>query len=451
LATALLAGCGGHDSKFKGSTTAPVTTAPVNTNNGATTTLDVAAVPSATQARVGPDIVALALSLTVAGSNPAEVSSLSVAARGTLDESTGLGGLKLVGDDNQNGQIDAGEPVLATVAAPAFAVNDGSVSLALAQPIQIAPGASLRLLVAVDASATGAAAAAKVGKTIELQLVAAGDLVATAQSQPLAPQGSFPLSGGPITLFLHDHLLISEVVTQPTTSEYVELFNPTAAAIDLSNYYLTDHTVATAPIARYHLLPTGTGFAPASTTFDVMVRFPAGATIPSGGCVVVALDGTTFQTAFSKAPEFVLRNPVGAAQQMLQWSGTAWTPTAVPAVSGTTAWSFLSNTTEPVLLIHWNGQSDLVQDVDYVFWGNTAATNSQPDKTGLSVDGPDADTAPSSYLPDTAPATQMTRTAPAPPATGPSGSCSPRPERARPPATGSPGTTRRRSPGPRPS
>ena len=64
-----------------------------------------------------------------------------------------VGTLKLVGDDNQNGLVDAGEPVLASVAAPAFAQDDGSVSVALTQPIQIAPGAKLNLLVAVIARA----------------------------------------------------------------------------------------------------------------------------------------------------------------------------------------------------------------------------------------------------------------------------------------------------------
>ena len=43
-----------------------------------------------------------------------------------------------------------------------------------------------------------------------------------------------------------DHVLLSEIVVTPTEGEYVEIHNPTAGAIDLSDYYLTDATYAQA-------------------------------------------------------------------------------------------------------------------------------------------------------------------------------------------------------------
>ena len=51
-------------------------------------------------------------------------------------------------------------------------------------------------------------------------------------------------------------------------------------------------------------------------------------------------------------------------------------------------------------LFFWDGSSDLVQDVDLVNLGTPSSTNDIGDKTGLSVDGPDAGTVASTYLPD---------------------------------------------------
>jgi hypothetical protein len=56
-------------------------------------------------------------------------------------------------------------------------------------------------------------------------------------------------------------------------------------------------------------------------------------------------------------------------------------------------------------LFHWDGESDLVQDVDIVQWSNSGPNFStvSPNKTGVPVDGPDPDAVASVYLPDTAP------------------------------------------------
>jgi predicted extracellular nuclease len=51
------------------------------------------------------------------------------------------------------------------------------------------------------------------------------------------------------------------------------------------------------------------------------------------------------------------------------------------------------------VLYYWDGQSDLVTDIDYVVWGDKAEA---VDKTGVALDGPDADTDASTYQADTA-------------------------------------------------
>src|SRR5437870_5090318 len=38
-----------------------------------------------------------------------------------------------------------------------------------------------------------------------------------------------------------DHVLISEISVTPAAAEFIEIYNPTAAAVDLTNYYLSDN------------------------------------------------------------------------------------------------------------------------------------------------------------------------------------------------------------------
>ena len=72
-----------------------------------------------------------------------------------------------------------------------------------------------------------------------------------------------------------DHLLITEVVLQPTEAEFVEIYNPTDAAVALDDYYLAD-------VPSYYLVPAGLRVVASS---DFVVRFPAGASLggPAGG------------------------------------------------------------------------------------------------------------------------------------------------------------------------
>jgi hypothetical protein len=63
----------------------------------------------------------------------------------------------------------------------------------------------------------------------------------------------------------------------------------------------------------------------------------------------------------------------------------------------------ITNSGEVVILYYWDGLSDLVMDGDYVVWGDKVEA---VDKTGISIDGPDADTLQSTYLDDTAIASQ---------------------------------------------
>ena len=58
----------------------------------------------------------------------------------------------------------------------------------------------------------------------------------------------------------------------------------------------------------------------------------------------------------------------------------------------------LTNGGEFTVLYWWNGLTDLVTDIDYAVWGDQ---DEAVDKTGVSIDGPDADALPTAYLADT--------------------------------------------------
>ena len=173
----------------------------------------------------------------------------------------------------------------------------------------------------------------------------------------------------PALLFAQNHLLISEIQVDPTDQEFIEIFNPNPYSLSLDNYYLSDYNT-------YYQIVAGTY---TSASSDFLVRFPAGTTIDSAGVLVVATSGQNFS---------------GAADFEILDNSTI--PTMDSVYVGATA--SLSNQ-EMVILFHWDGQSDLVQDVDYAMWGTFPA--SFVDKSGVSIDGPDAGTDPSTYKNDT--------------------------------------------------
>jgi predicted extracellular nuclease len=185
-------------------------------------------------------------------------------------------------------------------------------------------------------------------------------------------------------------LLLSEIVVTPTGGEFIEIHNPTAAAIDLTDVYLTDATFAGGGTYYYNLVTGanagGGGFG------DFLARFPSGASIASGEFQTVALAGSAaFTGEYGIAPNYELFEDGAVADAV---------PDMVEALPGSiNGQGGLSNDGEVVILFTWDGASDLVADLDYAVWGDKAEA---VDKTGISVDGPDGDAVASAYLDDTA-------------------------------------------------
>jgi len=184
-------------------------------------------------------------------------------------------------------------------------------------------------------------------------------------------------------------LLLTEIVVSPTQGEFVEIHNPGDTAVDLSDVYLTDATYAGGGTYYYNIVTGanagGGGFA------DFHARFPDGATIDPGEYQTIALAGSdAFSNTYGIAPTYELYEDGD-------------TPDGVPDMREALPGSInnqggLSNAGEVVILYYWDGQTDLVTDLDYVLWGDK---DEAVDKTGVSIDGPDADEISSTYLADT--------------------------------------------------
>lgn len=167
-------------------------------------------------------------------------------------------------------------------------------------------------------------------------------------------------------------LLLTEVVLAPSTGEFLEIANPNAQPVDLSTYYVAD-------AGLYFRIPGG---APVLDTADFIARFPAGASIPGKGVITVALDtAAAFTTAYGAAPTFAL-------------SGGTMTTVASNGVPS------LTNGGELVVLFRWDGTSDLVRDVDILLAGVPSVGNALVDKSGVTLDGPDADVTTTAYKTD---------------------------------------------------
>jgi hypothetical protein len=191
-----------------------------------------------------------------------------------------------------------------------------------------------------------------------------------------------------------DHLLINEISVTPTEGEFIELYNPTGAAIDLSQYWLYNATFVSldgGPSCHYRDIVTGAQCGGAF--FDFSLQFPAGASIGPGGIQVIAVSGAADYCA-NVAPcdggvfpnyEIVLtgNSDFGNVANM---RGNA-------DVDGGAGTGLLTNASEDLVLFQWDGVAPRVRDVDYVVWGTNLQVRT--DKTGIGT-----------YAPDTAVASQ---------------------------------------------
>jgi hypothetical protein len=200
-----------------------------------------------------------------------------------------------------------------------------------------------------------------------------------------------------------DHLLLTEVAAIPTAGEFIEIHNPTAVPVDLADYYLSDFVLVFDPALNYWRMVDAALVPDPSFPFDFLARFPDWASIGPGETLVVSIDDDVDFMAFwssyagTVAPDFELHADGDLVPDMVDPGPQI---VGAPFIQSDAS---LSNAREVVVLFRWNPVSDLVEDVDIVQWsdvGPVFATIS-PNKTGVAIDGPDADDVESTYLADT--------------------------------------------------
>ena len=202
--------------------------------------------------------------------------------------------------------------------------------------------------------------------------------------------------GGPEPQPTAERLLLSELVVTPTGGEYVEIFNPNGFAVDLSNVYLTDATFGPGGVFYYNVVTGVLADAGGGGFSDFHARFPDGAQIGAGEFQTVALAGSgAFFAEYGTDPDYELYEDGGAADAIPDMREAL--PGSINGQGG------LTNSGEVAVLYFWDGASDLVTDLDYVVWGDK---DEAVDKTGVAIDGPDADLDATAYQADTALAAQ---------------------------------------------
>ncbi len=155
------------------------------------------------------------------------------------------------------------------------------------------------------------------------------------------------------------HLLLSEVCVTPDGSEFIEIYNPTAVAIDLTHYYLSNH-------GSYYTLPLG---APTLPLAHFVVKFPDGASIAAGGVQTIATQGAMpFMAAYGAPPTYSITDG----------TMTAVTVNSTPRLTDGGA---------SLILFAWDGTSGLVKDVDIMVVGIPSNTNVLVNKSGVTQMG----------------------------------------------------------------
>ncbi len=189
------------------------------------------------------------------------------------------------------------------------------------------------------------------------------------------------------------HLLLTEVKSEPDSDEFIEIMNPLTEAIALGQYFLADHPA-------YAQLPQhiAAGTDPLVGNREGILRFPAGAVIPAGGVIVIALDEAGFRDEFDGlVPDFAV---LGAPDSSV--------PVMDPVFNGNVPMQ-VDDGGEAIVLFRWDSETDLVTDVDMVLVGDevTGDNDALFDKTGVMAEGPDPDAVAATYKADAATMQEM--------------------------------------------
>jgi len=134
-----------------------------------------------------------------------------------------------------------------------------------------------------------------------------------------------------------DHLLVTEFVVTPTDGEFIEIYNGTGDAVDLSNYYVCD---AIYNNDNDYINIVDVSYTPFAS--DFLAQFPAGATINDGEYQVIALDGAAFNTTYGFDANYELKGTSDTTPDMVS-----------PGQDYIGSNAGLTNSGEVIILYYW--------------------------------------------------------------------------------------------------
>jgi len=202
-----------------------------------------------------------------------------------------------------------------------------------------------------------------------------------AAADPARPAA--PPVGGPAA-----KLLLTEISTIGTEQEYIEIYNPGNAPVDLSDYYLTDANHSPNDQYYYNI---GLGNPSQSTVgggafSDFHARFPDGFSIAAGDTIVMSVAGSTpFSDNFGFNPDLELYEDGGGPDGVpdMRWIFGVEGNNSIVGESLPT----LTNSAETVILYHYVEGEDKVTDIDVFVWQDPSSTSTSIffNKTGQSI------------------------------------------------------------------
>ncbi len=197
-----------------------------------------------------------------------------------------------------------------------------------------------------------------------------------------------------------DHLILTEFLVKTRSgvdrfgSPFIEVANPTASDIDLSDVYITDGTQL--PSNAYYnitLSDPETANPGGGIGGDFHAKFPDGYILAAGASLAVSINGSSeYFEAYAQLPDFELFEDSELADSVPEMV-EAFPGSINAGAGGGSNEPTLEDGSESIILYTWDGVDELVQDLDYVFWGTSSSIG--VDKTGVTIGS-------SSYLADTA-------------------------------------------------
>lgn len=200
----------------------------------------------------------------------------------------------------------------------------------------------------------------------------------TTTGSSMSSSSSSSVSTGSGMMSMFSHLVITEVSVSPDGPEFIEIWNPTAQAVDLTNYYVSDNRT-------YWEVPAGMPWAPPATQdTDFLGGFPQGTMIGPDAVITIAFRTGMmgFEAKYNKCPNFFV------TEAAVSCGGNMVPPLRQPVPGtiedGGNTPVGLSNSREMLVLFTWDGNTaNLVKDIDYVVWGDPKTDEgASVDKTG---------------------------------------------------------------------